>query len=320
MANVFGILTAIVLTLASFVAYKNKDAYANELTHRQNEDSKLAATEARFKTAQKSLAETQAKHTEGKQQVAKLATEKSDLETANAAVKQEVDSKTAVMDDNKSKLDKMKEQAGKIGKARDSAEKVKTLGAEMEELKLLIAKNLAQLDSLTKENSQTAGRNDVLKGRTDMISRRESFFTKAEINAIYPNWGFVTLSAGNISGVVAGSTLEIVRDAKAVGKLLVTAVEANTASASIVPDSLVDGSVLMVGDQVVPTHKPVEIAKAPVSQPAAAATKAPAKDAEPAAESTMDPAPGAAAEPDATPAATPDATPEAPAAAAPEAN
>ncbi|MEI6604955.1 MAG: hypothetical protein WCP35_06575 [Verrucomicrobiota bacterium] len=57
MANVFGILTAIVLALASFVAYKNKDAYANELTHRKNEDRNLAATEARLKTAQKSLAE-----------------------------------------------------------------------------------------------------------------------------------------------------------------------------------------------------------------------------------------------------------------------
>ena len=76
MANVFGILTAIVLALASFVAYKNKDAYANELTHRKNEDRNLAASENRLKIARKSLAETQAKHTEAKAQVAKLEAEK----------------------------------------------------------------------------------------------------------------------------------------------------------------------------------------------------------------------------------------------------
>ena len=268
MANVFGILTAIVLALASFVAYKNKDAYANELTHRKNEDRNLAASENRLKIARKSLAETQAKHTEAKAQVAKLEAEKRERENTNQALKQDIDSKTAVADSNKSKIADMKAQAEKIGKAREGAEKVKTLGTEMEELKVLIVKDLAKLDSLTKENAQTVGRNDVLKSRTDMISRRESFFTKAQISAIYPNWGFVTLGSGNVSGVVTGSTLEIVRDAKTIGKLLVTAVEANTASASIVPDSVLEGTVLMIGDQVIPSLKPVEKAKAPASKPA----------------------------------------------------
>ena len=320
MANVFGILTAIVLALASFVAYKNKDAYANELTHRKNEDRNLAATEARLKTAQKSLAETQAKHTEAKAIVAKLEAEKAERETSNTALKQDLASKTEVVDTNKGKLDKMKAEAGKIGKVCEGADKVKSLGVEMEELKVLIAKDVAKLESLTKENAQTVSRNDVLKSRTDMISRRESFFTKAQISAIYPNWGFVTLGSGNVAGVVSGSTLEIVRDAKTVGKLLVTAVEGNTASASIIPDSMVEGTVLMVGDKVVPAVKPVEKPKPPVSKPAEATPKAPAKEGEPAADPLMTPAPGAAAEPDAAPAAAPEAAPEAPAAAAPETN
>jgi len=319
MVNVFGILTAIVLALASFVAYKNKDAYANELIHRKDEDRKLAATEARLKTAQNSLADTQGKHTEAKALVAKLKTEEAEHESASKALKEDVDSKTAVVDSNKSKLEQTRVEAGKIGAIRDDADKVKTLGVEMEELKVSIAKDVAKLEELTKDNSQTTARNDVMKGRTDMISRRESFFTETRIGAIYPNWGFVTLGAGNISGVVAGSTLEIVRNAKAIGKLLVTAVEANTASASIIPESLVKGTVLMIGDQVVPTHKPVEIPKVPDSKPEAPPSKAPSKDAEPAADPSMEPA-GTAAEPDATPAAASEATPETPAATTPESN
>ena len=37
MANVFAILTAIVLALASFIAYKNKEAYQKEISATGNE-------------------------------------------------------------------------------------------------------------------------------------------------------------------------------------------------------------------------------------------------------------------------------------------
>ena len=322
MANVFGILTAIVLALASFVAYKNKDAYANELTHRKDEERKLAASQLRLKTAKDNYAATKKTRIDTEEVVAKLKSEESDRKKATDALKADIDAKTLVKDTNKAKLDEIREQTKAIGEIRDLAQKVKSLREDMEGLRVSIAKNLAKLAILTDENTQTVGRNDVLKSHTDMISRRESFFTKTRISSIYPNWGFVTLGAGHISGVVTGSTLEIIRDAKPVGKLLVTAVESNTASATIVPDSLAEGTVLMVGDQVVPSHKAAAKPKPgtkPASPPAGAADKAAA----PAADSTAEPAPGAAAEPDAKPDATPDAapaaTPDATPAATPEA-
>jgi len=75
---------------------------------------------------------------------------------------------------------------------------------------------------------------------------------KTRIRSIYPNWGFVTLAAGNNAGVVANSSLDVVRDGETVAKLLVTAVESSSASASIVPDSLAPDVTLSVGDQVIP--------------------------------------------------------------------
>ncbi len=320
MANVFGILTAIVLALASFVAYKNKDAYANELNHRKDEERKLAASQLRLKTATDNRDATHKTRTDTEEVVAKLKSEESDRKKANDALKQDIDSKTVVMNTNKAKLDEIKEQTKAIGDVRDLAQKVKTLREDMDTLRASIATNLTKLASLTEENTQTVGRNDVLTSHTDMISRRESFFTKTQINSIYPNWGFVTLGAGHISGVVTGSTLEIVRDAKPVGKLLVTAVESNTASATIVPDSLAEGTVLMVGDQVIPSHKAATKPKT-LGKPAGPAAT-PDKKAAPAAESSLEPAPGATAEPDAKPDATPDATPAATpeAAATPESN
>jgi hypothetical protein len=73
---------------------------------------------------------------------------------------------------------------------------------------------------------------------------------KTRITSIYPNWGFVTLADGMTAGVAGGSPLDIVRDNEVIAKLLVTTVERNSASASIVPDSIADGVTLMIGDRV----------------------------------------------------------------------
>ena len=56
MANVFGILTAIVLALSVFVAFKNKAAYENEITETAiRERATSSKSEERLKIAQNSL-------------------------------------------------------------------------------------------------------------------------------------------------------------------------------------------------------------------------------------------------------------------------
>jgi hypothetical protein len=163
----------------------------------------------------------------------------------------------------------------------------------------------------------------VLKTEAEMVSRRESYFTKTRINSIYPNWGFVTLGAGSTAGVVSGSSLEVVRGGSPIAKLLVTAVESNTASASIVPDSLAQDTVLMVGDEVVAAHKPAaqpakETKPAPLPADAPAPATEPAADAVPSLEADLGADPLAEpAKPEPAPEPAP-AAPEAPAEAEPE--
>ena len=98
---------------------------------------------------------------------------------------------------------------------------------------------------------------------------------KTRISAIFDSYGFVTLPVGNRAGVVGGSTLEIVRDNEVIGKLLVKSVEANTAAAEIVPNSIKADTVLMVGDSVrstmpPPPPPPKKEATAPAGAPNAA--------------------------------------------------
>ena len=170
---------------------------------------------------------------------------------------QKVENKTAKIAANKEKLDEIRDKTSKIGDIKELASKMRAINAELEELAQSISSTEAKLANLTAQNTETEGRSeqdDELT--TTIISSNQSLPTlNTRIRSIYPTWGFVTLAAGNDAGVVANSTLDVVRDGATIAKLLVTAVETSTASASIIPDSVSQDVTLMVGDRVVPAKK-----------------------------------------------------------------
>ena len=134
---------------------------------------------------------------------------------------------------------------------------------------------------------------------------------RSRITAVNPDWGFVTIGAGNGASVTRQAKLDVVRGSSVVGKVIVTHVSTNSSAAEIVPGSVAPGDSILPGDQVKTgaASLPSNIRTAP----APAATK-PAGPATPAVPKTA-PAP---ADPFATPPADPAATP-APAAATPAA-
>ena len=302
MANVFGILTAIVLAIAGFVAFKNQKAYETEISNTASEKEKLTASQNRFKVAQDSLADTIAKRTEVDAEIVKLTEEETAQKKKNEDLKSQIASKTAKTASNKEQLDAIRDKTAKIGDLKELASKMTSMKAELEELSQTISSTEAKLANLTAQNNATESEARGIKDQFDTFARNESLPTvKTSIRSIYPTWGFVTLSAGNNAGVVANSTLEVVRDGNVVAKLLVTAVERNSASASIVPDSLAADTTLMVGDRVVAAQKSVT---KPAAAPAPTAPAAPA----PAVEDAMEPldaAPAPEAEAPAAPAEAP---------------
>lgn len=255
MANVFGILTFIVLLVSGFVAYKNKGAYELEIQNTAMQKENLAASQARFKTAQDALAATIAERTEVDAEVVKLTTDEASQKKTNEDLKTQLEAKNAEAASNKEKLDEIRAKTAKIGDIKELATKMKATKAELEELGQNITSTEAKLANLTSENDRTEA---LVKGRketNDIRSKGQSLPTlNTRIRSIYPTWGFVTLATGNTGGVVANSTLDVVRDGKTIAKLLVTAVERNSASASIVPDSIAPDVTLMVGDRVIPTQ------------------------------------------------------------------
>ncbi len=256
MAKVFGIFTAIFLALAAFVATKNKAAYESTITNTQTEKDKLAKGQAKLKATQETLAALPIETSGVEEEASNLTNEETKETKNNAALTAQVEPLTAKIAENKAKLDEFREKTKETGNVQELASKLRATSAELEELAQSITASEAKLANVTAQNSANDKQVTSVKSKFDTYANGDSLATlKTSIRTIYPNWGFVTLSSGNNGGVVANSTLNVIRDGATIAQLLVTAVESNSASASIVPGSLADDVTLSVGDQVVPGLK-----------------------------------------------------------------
>jgi len=256
MANILGIFTAIILAVAAFVAVKNKARLENEIVNRDSQLQSLSTSQDRLKAAQEVLKQLPIDRAEIDAQAATKTGEETKLKEANDALKSDIESKTAKISSNKQQLDEIREKTSKIGNIRDLADKMKTMRVELEELDQSITDDEATLANLTAQNTSAQSDEKTRKDELDTFSKGESLPSlNTRIRNIYPAWGFVTLADGNNGGVIANSTLDVVRDGETVARLLVTAVESRSATASIIPDSIAEDVTLMVGDRVVPGSK-----------------------------------------------------------------
>ncbi|MGC6564781.1 MAG: hypothetical protein ACON38_04105 [Akkermansiaceae bacterium] len=113
----------------------------------------------------------------------------------------------------------------------------------------------------SQEDIKSRLESDVAKNRTE-ITRVEGKIAEskqrvarntfqATVTAVDNNWDFVSIGAGERSGLSIESRLLVMRGGRLLGKLDVTKVEANTAIADVVPRSLRPGVALQPGDQVI---------------------------------------------------------------------
>lgn len=267
-SKIFGTLTLIALAVACFIGLKNKTAYQNEIAARQEVEDKLGKSKARLEKAIKDRDETAAADDAMKAEIPKVQAQKDEQEKINNELTAEKTAKTTEAEGNKAKLDAAREKTQALGNIKDLASKMGSMIAEVKSLEDQVRESETKLASLTAENSGVEAR--VAKQREDAEKRSKGESLpelRTYISAVYPSWGFVTLGAGNTSGVIANSTLDVVRDDEVIAKLLVTAVERNTASASIIPDTVKAEVTLMAGDRVVPGVKPSNPAPAPAASP-----------------------------------------------------
>ena len=257
MANIFAIITAVLLAASAFLALKNKEAYAKEIDERKVAERHLATTKTKLADLQGRRDRTIADKKENQEATVGLREEEEKQSTSNAAVKKDIAAKTEQSETQAAKIAGIKEKTAKAGELKELAGKIKRLQEEITGLEDEKVSKENQRTNLLALRTSTLSAVQTYKEETSWISSKKSY-GNARINSIYPQWGFVTLSAGNSGGIVSGSTLSVVRGGEAIAELRVRSVESSRASADVVPDSLGEDVTLMVGDKVVPAEPAAE--------------------------------------------------------------
>jgi cell division protein FtsB len=250
--KVLGIISLVFLGASFFVVYKNQIAYENEIEAGKVEQTELKKQDDRLKLAEKQRDDTLEKNKVIEDEIAKLTAEETEQKRLVKQLQDEYKEKTDILADYERKAADL---AADLEKMQGMAAKMKELVAEIQQLEKTIKDTQANLDALTAENdSLTKQVAHFTSQIEDMSSGRSLPTLKTHLKTIYSTWGFVTLPVGDADGVAINSTLNVVRDGKAVAKLLVSAVEMHTASASIIPGSMAEDVVLIVGDKVLPAQ------------------------------------------------------------------
>ncbi len=251
--KIIAILSAIALAAAAFLAFKNKEKYGAELELRQGEEKRLAKNTATFEDLSKQFTDTETERKSVQEATVVLREQEAKQLKANTTVQKDVDAKKSESEANATKIAAIEEKLKETGEIKELVVTIKETTKEIERLTTEIASNDAQLADLLSEKARTEGVIADYRKIDKNYSDKVSYFSSTRISSIFPAYGFVTLPIGNSGGVIAGSPLNVVRDGSIVAKLRVSSVESGRAAAEIVPDSLVPDTVLMVGDQVVPS-------------------------------------------------------------------
>jgi len=256
MSKIFGTIAAVLIAASAFVAFKNKEAKADEdASYQQSQEAETSTTNE----LNKLLGKINDDEAESEKKLAAATELEAELEAVVVKYGEAKEKVAALKGQFESKADeiaKADEALDALPDPKVLIPKIKRMRAELDEAISSVATKEAQLANLVDRDQNGKKRIDVTRKLTDLQSSGKSFPTlKTRISSVYRNWGFVTLAAGDRQGVVTGSVLDVLRQGEIVAKLRVTAVESGTASADIVLDSVTAGITLQSGDTVLPERE-----------------------------------------------------------------
>lgn len=254
MVKILSTISLILLIAGGFITLKNKVRLVKEIA-----DLEKATKE--FESNQGMLTELLGVPKKLKNEIAdttnaieeKTSAEK-DIKKSISDFKEDIKSKTEELAERQDQLKSLKQLIAKAGGIDEMGGIIESIKKQMEETSDAISSKEAKLSQIQAENRKVTASIEERKKQFEFYSSGSSLpGLKTSVRDIYDNWGFVTLNAGNSSGVISNSTLDVVRDGQVVAKLLVKTVEEKSASAAVIPDSISQGLNLEVGDLVVAT-------------------------------------------------------------------
>ena len=258
MTKVLFILSAVVILVASFFAYQNGREFASVRSKIAGINASILLekqSEAKLLGPGGSLSKIKAEITsiqsEMDIELEKLKAQKNRLANADSEInttKQEYDAK-----------EKKKEEMDKLLKDLPPGMSPDTLVEDINKLKKdkleFEAQTEAKKKEVATEEDKVAGIQKRLDDVEQKIHDRAKNFERNSLSsrvvAVNHDWGFVVIDAGKDSGLTEQTKLIVTRGTQTVGKVSVMSVEGKNSMASIVPDAVVNGQVIMPGDRVI---------------------------------------------------------------------
>ena len=275
MAKIFAILTALVLVVSGALAFLNKGedefgqqygrGYQGWIKKREAEDASLARAQADLKDKKAELETTKGEWASVSAEGAKWKAEADVMVTVNEELKSKEDALEADAASKKAEVAQKTETFVGVGEVEQVIADLKRTQEQLATLNRVIDEGTAKRGGLEGDKRTTEASIDGLKGKISMrVSGKSDPKLRTHVRNVYRGLGFVTLAGGDNIGIVKDSRLDVIRDGEVIGKLQVTTVEASTAAADIVPDSMPPGGSVVAGDIVV-AEKPKEITPPPVA-------------------------------------------------------
>lgn len=255
MTKVLFILSAVVILVASFFAYQNGQEFTTVRNRIAAIHSDIAKERQTDKTAVKQVGDLVANITRVQSEMdvesEKLKLQKNKLSQTEAEVvrtKEEFDAK-----------EKKKDELSALLVNLPKGMKPETLTEDIAKLKKEKIEFEAQAEikkkEVTAEEEKVAGVQKRLDDVVHKIEDRRKNFERnsltSRVIAVNYDWGFVIIDAGKTTGLTQDTKLIVTRGTQTVGKVSVMSVEGKNSMAAIVPNSVVNGQIIMPGDRVI---------------------------------------------------------------------
>ena len=259
MANIFSILTALVLVISGFLAYANwgregeeKRGYRGWITQRQSEESLLDQNEKRLAAVKAELAETEGELADFNGKNETLQKEVDEQLAKNKALKDDLDNKKQVADSKEAQVRDREDSFVPLPDVQMVISKLKKTRDTLSQLSLSIDEKEASTLNLEAQKKSTEATIANLKEKISWrVNGTSDPALQTKVRSVFSGLGFVTLAGGDNLGIVKDSQLSVVRDGEEIAKLIVTTVELTSSAADIDPDSVADGVTVQAGDKVV---------------------------------------------------------------------
>jgi hypothetical protein len=255
MTKVLFLLSAVVMVVAGFFSYQNRESFIN--TRKDRID-----TVAKLKDEMRKVQELNTEITGVRDKITAVTTDVSTstekLSLAKVALK-----RAGADAERYSK--EVEEKQGKIGEYKKQITNLpagvtlETINEDINKLKQAIADAEGQVTKVQEQVAAKEGEVKKTQVRLDSviekIETRKKLFDRNSLNAtivaVNNDWGFVVIDGGENKGITADAKLLVTRGQETIGRLSIIGVDGNKTVANIDQKSVRPGVAVAPGDRVI---------------------------------------------------------------------